>query len=74
MDLLLDPEADMYIASPFVPDIENYLLPAKFKISTMKSYNATTDPEDLLFAFLTKLRLQTAADAVRCKIFSIFLE
>ncbi|XP_071933287.1 uncharacterized protein [Coffea arabica] len=74
LDLLLDAEADRYIASPFVPDIENYPLPAKFKIPSMKPYDATTDPEDHLFAFLTQMRLQTAADAVRCKTFSMFLE
>ncbi|XP_071920768.1 uncharacterized protein [Coffea arabica] len=74
LDLLLDPEADRYTASPFVPDIEDYPLPAKFKIPTMKSYDATTDPEDHLFAFLTQMRLQTAADAVRCKTFPMFLE
>nr|XP_027077074.1 uncharacterized protein LOC113700839 [Coffea arabica] len=74
LDLMLDPEADRYTASPFVPDIEDYPLPAKFKIPSMKSYDATTDPEDHLFAFLTQMRLQTAADAVRCKTFPMFLE
>ncbi|XP_071939126.1 uncharacterized protein [Coffea arabica] len=74
LDLLLDPEADRYIASPFVPDIEDYPLPAKFKIQSMKSYDATTDPEDHLFAFITQIRLQTATDAVRCKTFPMFLE
>nr|XP_027102744.1 uncharacterized protein LOC113723988 [Coffea arabica] len=57
-----------------MPDIENYPLPAKFKIPSMKPYDATTDPEDHLFAFLTQIRLQTAADAVRCKTFLMFLE
>ncbi|XP_027150455.1 uncharacterized protein LOC113750706 [Coffea eugenioides] len=74
LDLMLDPEADRYIASPFVLDIEEFQLPAKFKISTMKSYDATTDPEDHLFVFMTQMRLQTAADAVRCKTFPMFLE
>ncbi|XP_071926285.1 uncharacterized protein [Coffea arabica] len=74
LDLLLDPEADRYTPSPFIPDIEDYPLPAKFKIPSMKSYDATTDPEDHLFAFLTQMRLQTAADAVRCKTFPMFLE
>ncbi|XP_071913979.1 uncharacterized protein [Coffea arabica] len=66
--------SDWYIASPFVPDIEDYPLPAKFKIPSMKSYDATTDPEDHLFAFMTQMRLQTAADAIRCKTFPMFLE
>lgn len=74
LDLMLNPESDRYIASPFVPDIEDYPLPAKFKIPSMKSYDATTDPEDHLFAFLTQMRLQTAADAVRCKTFPTFLK
>lgn len=74
LDLLLDPEADRYIASPFVPDIESYPLPTKLKILSMKSYDATTDPEDHLFAFLTQMRLQMAADAIRCKTFPMFLE
>nr|XP_027088503.1 uncharacterized protein LOC113709849 [Coffea arabica] len=74
LDLLLDPEADRYIASPFVLDIEEYQLPAKFKIPNMKPYDATTDPEDHLFVFMTQMRLQTAADAVRCKTFPMFLE
>nr|XP_027086383.1 uncharacterized protein LOC113708110 [Coffea arabica] len=71
---MLDPESDRYTAFPFVPDIEDYPLPAKFKIPSMKSYDATTDPKDHLFAFLTQMRLQTAADAVRCKTFPMFLE
>ncbi|XP_027155205.1 uncharacterized protein LOC113755392 [Coffea eugenioides] len=74
LDLLLDPEADRYIASPFVLDIKDYPLPAKFKIPHMKSYDATMDPEDHLFAFMTQMRMQTAADAVRCKTFPMFLE
>nr|XP_027075683.1 uncharacterized protein LOC113699515 [Coffea arabica] len=74
LDLLLDPEADRYIASSFVPDIEDYPLPAKFKIPSTKSYDATTDPEDYLFAFMRQMRLQMAADAVRCKTFPMFLE
>ncbi|XP_027181965.1 uncharacterized protein LOC113780356 [Coffea eugenioides] len=74
LDLLLDPEADRYIASPFVLDIEEFQLPAKFKIPNMKPYDATTDPEDHLFVFMTQMRLQTAADAVRCKTFPMFLE
>ncbi|XP_071937634.1 uncharacterized protein [Coffea arabica] len=65
LDLLLDPEADRYIASPFVLDIKDYPLPAKFKIPHMKSYDATMDPEDHLFAFMTQMRMQTAADAQR---------
>ncbi|XP_027173985.1 uncharacterized protein LOC113773546 [Coffea eugenioides] len=40
----------------------------------MKPYDATTDPEDHLFVFMTQMRLQTAADAVRCKTFPMFLE
>ncbi|XP_027181969.1 uncharacterized protein LOC113780362 [Coffea eugenioides] len=40
----------------------------------MKSYDATTDPEDHLFVFLTQMRLQTTADAIRCKTFPMFLE
>nr|XP_027103133.1 uncharacterized protein LOC113724429 [Coffea arabica] len=74
LDLLLDPEADRYIVSPFMPNIEDYPLPAKFKIPSMKSYDATMDPEDHLFAFMSQMRLQTAADAVRCKTFPVFLE
>ena len=74
LDLLLDPEADRHIASPFTVDIEDYQLPAKFKIPNMKSYDATTDPEDHLFVFMTQMRLQTAVDAVRCKTFPMFLE
>nr|XP_027076905.1 uncharacterized protein LOC113700639 [Coffea arabica] len=73
-DLLLDPEVDRYAASPFVPDIEDYPLPAKFKIHSMKSYDTTTDPEDHLFAFQTQMCLQTSADAVRFKTFPMFLE
>ena len=74
LDLLLDPEADRYIASSFVPDIEDYPLPAKFKIPSTKSYDATTDPEDYLFAFMRQMRLQTAADPDRCKSFPMFLD
>ncbi|XP_027102810.2 uncharacterized protein [Coffea arabica] len=40
----------------------------------MKSYDATTDPEDHLFAFMRQMRLQMAADAVRCKTFPMFLD
>ncbi|XP_027155637.1 uncharacterized protein LOC113756010 [Coffea eugenioides] len=74
LDLLLDSEANRHIVSPFALDIEDYPLPAKFKISHMKSYDATTDPEDHLFVFLTQMHLQTVADVVRCKTFPMFLE
>ena len=43
LDLLSDLEVDRYTASPFIPDIEDYPLPAKFKIPSMKSYDATTE-------------------------------
>ena len=73
LDLLLDPEADKYTASPFVQDIKNYPLPARFKIPTMKPYDVTTDPEDHLFIFFTHMHLQTAASVIRCKTFPMFL-
>ena len=63
----MDPEVDRNIASPFMPDIENYPLLTKFKMPS-------TDPEDHLFAFLTQMLLQTAADEIRCKTFPMFLE
>nr|XP_027122043.1 uncharacterized protein LOC113738985 [Coffea arabica] len=37
-------------------------------------YDASTDPEDHLSVFLTHMRLQTAADEVRCKTFPMFLK
>ncbi|XP_071932910.1 uncharacterized protein [Coffea arabica] len=37
-------------------------------------YDASTDPEDHLSIFLTHMRLQTAADEVRCKTFPMFLK
>ena len=40
----------------------------------MKSYDASTDLEDHLFAFLTHMCPQTATNAIRCKTFSMFLE
>ncbi|XP_027122197.1 uncharacterized protein [Coffea arabica] len=37
-------------------------------------YDASTDPEDHLSVFLTHMRLQTAADEIRCKTFPMFLK
>nr|XP_027103095.1 uncharacterized protein LOC113724385 [Coffea arabica] len=37
-------------------------------------YDASTDPEDHLSVFLTHMRLQTAADKIRCKTFPTFLK
>ncbi|XP_071913927.1 uncharacterized protein [Coffea arabica] len=37
-------------------------------------YDTSTDPEDHLSVFLTHMRLQTAADEVRCKTFPMFLK
>lgn len=68
LNRILNPEADLrrYTLTPFTPEVENYPLPTKFKIPTIKPYDATTDPEDHLFIFLTQMRLQAVPDAIRC--------
>ena len=58
LDLWLDLEEYRQSFSPFIPDIENYPLPTMFKILSMRPYDATTDSEDHLFAFLTHRHLQ----------------
>ncbi|XP_071907805.1 uncharacterized protein [Coffea arabica] len=68
------PYEDNYATSPFTREIEDYPLPRRFKIPNIEMYDASTDPEDHLSVFLTHMRLQTAADEVRCKTFSMFLK
>ena len=65
---------DNYSTSPFPKEIEDYPLPRGFKFPSIEMYDASTDPEDHLSVFLTHMRLQTAADEIRCKTFPMFLK
>nr|XP_027122163.1 uncharacterized protein LOC113739118 [Coffea arabica] len=75
-DMILRPQLyeNNYTVSPFTRGIEDYPLPRKFKIPNIELYDASTDPEDHLSVFLTHMRLQTAADEIRCKTFPMFLK
>ncbi|XP_071911843.1 uncharacterized protein [Coffea arabica] len=68
------PYEDNYAASPFTREVEDYPLPRRFKIPNIELYDGSTDPEDHLSVFLTHMCLQTAADALRCKTFPMFLK
>ena len=55
--------------SPFITSINSFLLPPKFRIPQIESYNRTKDPLDHLESFKTLMHLQGMADEIMCKVF-----
>jgi hypothetical protein len=70
--------ADEDLASPYIQDgesrfssrIENFVFPAKTKISvSVRTYDGSTDPEDHKHTFITVAKVEGWAMPVYCQMF-----
>ena len=52
------------IDSPFMASINSYLLPPKFKMSSLDSYDGTRDPFDHIVTFKTTMHLQGVSNEI----------
>ena len=52
------------IDSPFTASINDYPLPAKFKMPSLDSYDRTRDPFDHIATFKTTMHLQGVLDEI----------
>ena len=62
------------IDSSFVASITSHLLPSKFKMLALDSYDGTRDPCDHIAIFMTTMHLQGVPDKIMCRVFPITLK
>jgi hypothetical protein len=55
--------------SPFIKRVDEYPLPAKFKIPQLETFDGFKDPLDYLDSFRTVMRLQGVSDEIMCRAF-----
>uniref|UniRef100_A0A2N9GJY4 Uncharacterized protein n=1 Tax=Fagus sylvatica TaxID=28930 RepID=A0A2N9GJY4_FAGSY len=55
--------------SPFTKRVDEYPLPAKFKVPQLETFDGFKDPLDYLDSFRTVMRLQGVSDEIMCCIF-----
>ena len=55
--------------SPFTKRVDEYPLPAKFKVPQLETFNGFKDPLDYLDSFRTVMRLQGVSDEIMCRAF-----
>ena len=55
--------------SPFTKRVDEYPLPAKFKVSQLETFDRLKDPLDYLDSFRTVMRLQGVSDEIICRAF-----
>uniref|UniRef100_A0A2N9HYA4 Reverse transcriptase/retrotransposon-derived protein RNase H-like domain-containing protein n=1 Tax=Fagus sylvatica TaxID=28930 RepID=A0A2N9HYA4_FAGSY len=55
--------------SPFTKRIDEYPLPAKFKVPQLETFDGFKDPLDYLDSFRTVMRLQGVSDEIKCRAF-----
>ena len=60
--------------SPFIASINNHLLPSKFKMPSLDSYDGTRDPCHHIATFKTTMHLQGVPDEIMCKAFPTTLK
>ena len=60
--------------SPFTASINGHLLPSKFKLPSLVSYDGTRDPFDHIATFKTTMHLQGVLDEIMCRAFPITLK
>uniref|UniRef100_A0A2N9H8N9 Retrotransposon gag domain-containing protein n=1 Tax=Fagus sylvatica TaxID=28930 RepID=A0A2N9H8N9_FAGSY len=56
-------------ASPFTKRIDEYPLPAKFKVPQLETFDGFKDPLDYLDSFRTIMRLHGVSDEIMCRTF-----
>ena len=59
---------------PFTVSTTNHLVPLKFKMPTLDSYDGTQDPCDHITTFKSTMHLQGVLNEIICKAFPITLE
>ena len=60
--------------SSFTAEVLHFLLPAKFRIPQIKTFNETKDPVDHLNTYKNQMELHGYQDPVRCRAFDITLK
>jgi hypothetical protein len=55
--------------SPFTKSIDEYPLPAKFKVPQLETFDGFKDPLDYLDSFRTIMRLHSVSDEIMCRTF-----
>ena len=55
--------------SPFTKKVDEYPLPAKFKVPQLETFVGLKDPLDYLDSFRTVMRLQGVSDEIMCRAF-----
>jgi hypothetical protein len=55
--------------SPFTKRVDEYPLPAKFKVPQLETFDGFKDPLDYLDSFRTVMRLQGVSDEIMCRAF-----
>jgi hypothetical protein len=55
--------------SPFTKRVDEYPLPAKFKVPQLETFDGFKDPLDYLDSFRTVMRLQGVSDEIMCRTF-----
>ncbi|XP_058215768.1 uncharacterized protein LOC131326877 [Rhododendron vialii] len=60
--------------SPFTPEVMRRLLPRKFKMLQLETFNGATDPLDHLETYKSLMHLQAVPDEVMCRAFPVTLK
>ena len=60
--------------SPFMASVNGHLLPPKFKMPSLYSYNGACDPFDHIATFKTTMHLQGVPDEIMCRAFPTTLK
>ena len=60
--------------SPFTASINSHLLPPKFKIPSLDSYDGMRDPFNHIATFKTTMHLQGVLDEIMCRTFPTTLK
>jgi hypothetical protein len=55
--------------SPFTKKVDEYPLPAKFKVPQLETFDRLKDPLNYLDSFRTVMRLQGVSDEIMCRAF-----
>jgi hypothetical protein len=55
--------------SPFIKRVNDYPLPAKFKVPQLENFDGLRDPLDYLDSLRTVMRLQGVSDEIMCRAF-----
>ena len=55
--------------SPFTKRVDEYPLPAKFKVPQLETFDGFKDPLDYLDSFRTIMRLHSVSDEIMCRTF-----